>query len=47
MQNKLDLMKEIFMNKIYVCMECGNEWEDNEPCICPKCGCADFDEEEE
>lgn len=35
------------MNNIYVCMECGNEWEDNEPYICIKCGCADFAEEVE
>jgi len=28
-------------------MECGYEWEDNEPYICPKCSCADFVEESE
>lgn len=40
-------MSVISMNNIYVCMDCGYEWEDNEPHICPKCGCADFAEEEE
>ena len=40
-------MKEIFMNSLYVCMECGNEWEDDEPCFCPKCGSGDSHTEAE
>ena len=33
-------------DSLKVCMDCGYEWESNTH-SCPKCGCADFDEEEE
>lgn len=32
--------------KLYVCMECGYEWE-YETHSCPKCSCADFAEDKE
>lgn len=35
------------MNKLYICMECGNEWEGNDSHSCPKCGSGDFAEEVE
>lgn len=33
------------MNKLYVCMGCGYEWEGKDAFYCPKCGCGDFAEE--
>lgn len=33
------------MNKLYVCMECGYEWEAEEVVWCPICKTADFAEE--
>lgn len=38
-------MKGIFMNSLYICMDCGYEWEGNNPDWCPKCGSGDFAEE--
>ena len=32
--------------KIYICMECGYEWEAKELHSCPRCRCADFAEDE-
>ncbi len=31
--------------KIYVCMNCGYEWEAEYALYCPKCGCGDYTEE--
>ena len=33
------------MNNLYVCMECGYEWEGKDAFYCPKCGCGDFAKE--
>lgn len=35
------------MNKpINVCMQCGNEWEQEDADYCPQCKCGDFYTEE-
>lgn len=37
------------MENVNICLDCGNEWEENHALYCPKCGSGDFyiaDEEE-
>lgn len=34
-------------DSLYVCMECGYEWEDKNSDWCPMCGSGDFAEEKE
>lgn len=35
------------MNKLYICMGCGCEWEAESADWCPMCGSGDFAEEKE